>query len=432
MTKRLWIPLVIAVIVLVGGGMGGLLWWQGQARKPPTQPAPAAQVAISVPDAPKTMTIGVIVTLSSHPGQGADWKYAAEGAQVAVQRLSMGGVHVKLKTVDDKGTSDGATKAVKQLAADHVSGIVVASEGSHLDAAVKAANKAGVPLLMPYESDPQLTGKLAWATGPTDPAIGQALESSMVADQVSQALVIDAGFGVPEGLNPADTITFKAGGDANALLKKVQTVTHKDSDLDAIVVSGPATQLAAVERSLQGGRLDLPVLFTPDATSPAFSDALVKAGGSLSSNLDTVGADDSDAVALRGDADGRAMSSYLSALGMLAGDDGHMTLMGDQPFSDAADAADPASHDAVLALVQAAAAAKSGTASDVAGALHHLKLGHDQGLAGPSLDFTRPTALDAKAVVALRSSDQDLGLRPQSQTKDAGPRLTWFAASATK
>lgn len=431
MTRRRWIALVIAAVVVIAGAGGGVIWWQTRETKPQTQPAPATPVAISVKDAPDKLTIGVIVTLSSRPGEGADWKYAAEGAQVAVERLAMGGVQVKLKTVDDKGTSDGARKAVQQLAAAGVSGIVVASEGSHLDGAVEAAKEAGVPLLMPYATDPELLGDLAWATGPNGRAIGDALKASMASYKVSHPLVIDAGGGVPDGIKGTDELTFNTGDDGDGLLKKIQAVTTaKHSKIDSIVVSGPATQLATVERSLQGGKLDLPVLFTPDATSPAFSDALLKAGGSLSSNLNTVGADDGDAVALRSDADGRAMSSYLTAVRLLAGDDGHTTLMGDQPFAAAADAADAPSHDAVIALVRAAAAAKSGQPSDVATALKQLRLDHDQDLAGPALDFSQASALDPKAVVALRSSDQDLGLRPQNDSSN--PRLIWFAASAAK
>jgi hypothetical protein len=84
----------------------------------------------------------------------------------------------------------------------------------------------------------------------------------------------------------------------------------------------------------------------------------------------------------------------------------------------------------VIALAQAAGAAGSGTAADVAAALSGLKLSNADGLAGPTLDFSSDTVLDPQAVVALRSSDQDLGLRPQGD--EARPRLIWFAAPTTK
>jgi len=430
-TTRRWIALVIAAVVVVGGAAGGVLWWSSSKQQPQTRPAPATPVAMSVANVPDKLTIGVILTLSSEPGEGEDWKAAANGAQVAAQRLAMGGTHVKLKTVDDKGTTDGARKAVKQLVAAHVAGIVVASEGPHLKGAVEAAQRSGTPLLMPYEADLDLIGDHVWATGATDQVIGTAMQAALASAKVSHPLLINAGDGAPDGIEPDNEITFKTGGDSDKLIKQIEAVTGaKHNSVDSIVVSGPATQLAAVERALQGAQPNLPVFFTPDATSPAFSDALLEADASLSSNLNTVGVDDSDAVALRTDTNGRAMASFLAAVRLVAQDGDEKTLPGDQTFATAADQADPASHDAVIALVHAAAAAQSTAPSDVAAALQHLRLDHTQGLAGPALDFTHPAALDERAVVALRSSDQDLGLRPQSQ--DSQPRLIWFAGPVTK
>lgn len=430
MKKQPWMlpaALVTAVVVVLAG-IAGVVWWRSEHQAPKTQPAPADQVAVAVPHAPKKLTIGVIVTLSSKPGQGSEWKYAAEGAQVAAKRLSMGGVDVTLKTVDDKGTTAGAGKAVEKLAKDDVTGIVVASEGSHLKGAVAAAEQAGLPLLLPYESDPSLLGDHDWATGPTAETIGATLADAIRAADLSRPLVINAGGGVPDGVQAADELPYKSGDDTDKLIKTVRKLSGAGDD--CVIISGPATVQATVVQALQGGGISLPVYLTPDATSPAFTSALVTAGGTLSTTLNSVGPDWDDAASLRSDDAGRAMASFLAAVRLQAADDQQQSLMGDQPFADIADQADVRSHDAVIALARAAGAAGSGTAADVAAALSGLTLSNADGLAGPTLDFSSDTVLDPQAVVALRSSDQDLGLRPQGD--EARPRLIWFAAPTTK
>ena len=431
MKKQPWMlpAAVVTAVVVVLAGVAGVVWWRSEHQAPKTQPAPAEQVAVAVPHAPKKLTIGVIVTLSSKPGQGSEWKYAAEGAQVAVKRLSMGGVDVRLTTVDDKGTTSGARQAVQRLAKDNVSGVVVASEGSHLAGAVRAARRAGLPLLLPYESDPALVGDHSWATGPTAETIGATLDEAIKAAALSGPLVINAGGGVPEGVQAADELSYSSGDDTDKLIRTVRKLSAKSGD-DCVIVSGPAAVQATVVQALQGGDISLPVYLTPDATSPAFGSALVADGGTLSATLNSVGPDWDDPAALRSDDSGRAMASFLAGLRLETDDDQQMSLMGDQPFAEVADQADVASHDAVIALAQAAGAARSGRAADVATALSGLTLGHDDGLAGPTLDFTSDTVLDPQAVVALRSSDQDLGLRPQGAQPQ--PRLIWFAAPTTK
>lgn len=425
MNKRRWIALGVALVLILGGG-AGIFWWQTRTATPQTTPAPAQPVALAVPDAPAEVKLGVLVTLASRPGEGSEWKYAAEGAQVAAQRLSMGGVKVQLETVDDKGSEAGARRAVEQLAELGVSGIVAASQGSHLSGAVKAAQDAGLPLLLPYETDPELLGKLVWATGPQESAIGKALQKSLSTDQLKRTLLIDVGGGTPTGVQPAGKISFSPGDDAKKLIKEVTARTDGKNKIDSILISGPAAQQAAVVQALQGADLTPSILLTPDATSPAFTEALVEAGGSLSTSLASVGPNADDAAALGSDDAGKAMSAFLSATRLQAGDPEQTTLLGDQPFSAVAASADARSHDAVIALTYGAAALAAGTSTDPMGAMASLQLDHSHGLAGPALDFSRSAALAPDAVIALRSSDQDLGLRPR--TDEAAPRLIWFAA----
>ncbi|HEY9293152.1 MAG TPA: ABC transporter substrate-binding protein [Microlunatus sp.] len=430
LTRRTWIIVAVAVVVVLGGaGAGFGVWRSQQEQKPVTQPAVADPVAISVPDAPRKLTVGVLITLSAQPGQGSEWKSAADGARVAARRLAMGGVQVELKTVDDKGTTKGAEQAVKELADEGASGAVVATSGSHVKGAVEAAQQAGLPLVMPYESDPELAGDLAWATGPTDPTVGQALATALTAAKLEHPLVIDAGSGVPDGVKATRTLSFTPGDDTASLIKQARKLADK-STIDTVLVSGPATAQATLVQALQGGNITVPLYLTPDATSPAFTSALVEAQGSLSTSFNSVGANFDDPAALQADAAGRAMSSFLSAVRSTAADEDQKNLTGDQPFSSVAQVADSRSHDAVIALVRAAASAKSADAVKISDAMENLKLGYDDGLAGPGLDFSRPAALDPDAVHLLRSSRQDLGFRPTDENAD--PRLVWFADPSAK
>jgi hypothetical protein len=424
-TKRRWIALGVAVVLVLAAG-GGFLWWRNQSQAQQTQPAAAQPVAITVPDAPAEVKIGVLVTVASKPGEGSEWKYAAEGAQVAAQRLTMAGLKVQLEAVDDKGSEAGARRAVEQLAEAGVAGIVAASQGSHLRGAVKAAQKAELPLLLPYEPDSELLGTLVWATGPQETAIGAALSQSLSTEKLKRTLLIDVGGGAPESVKPAGKITFSPGDDAKKLIKEVTAQVQGKKKIDSLLISGPAAQQAVVVQALQGADLTEPIFLTPDATSPAFTTALVEAGGSLSTSLASVGPDSDDAAALGSDESGKAMSAFLAATRLLAGDPEKTTLLGDQPFAKVAASADVRSHDAVVALAYGAAALAGGKSTDPQAAVAGLRLDTGNGIAGPPLDFSHSAALAADAVIALRSSDQDLGLRPR--TDEATPRLIWFAA----
>ena len=112
-----------------------------------TEPAEPAPVALSPDGVPDDLSIGVLVSLSSPDDQGSQWREAAEGAQVAAYRYGLADVDVTLVPADDRGTEQGAEAAVSRLVDKGVSGIVVATEGDHLDQALQAAAEADVPVL---------------------------------------------------------------------------------------------------------------------------------------------------------------------------------------------------------------------------------------------------------------------------------------------
>lgn len=436
-------------VLLVAAVVAAVLTFRAFGSSTPAEAVSATvPVKITVAHVPAKTTIGVIVTLGD--GEGSEWNEAAQGALVAERRLALGGTDVALVTKNDGGTAAGGKAAVESLAKSGVAGIVVASSGSHVSGALTAAAATGIPVVLPYAP----AEKDSWSTAPAAGSISTAMTTAL--GDADAPLLVDLGGGAPAGLRVAHVLDGDDTADTAALATTVAertgaTSNEEDADADAdaktvtpdsdaVVVSGSAQRQGAFVAALQAENVTVPVVLTPDATSPAFGAALVEAGGSLSGAFRTVGVATDDARALASDAGGRAMSAFLGGVRVLAGDQDAENLTGDQPFSAVAGAADSRSHDAVIALVRAVGSARSVEPADVTDALAALDLDAAAGIAGPALDFTRQQALGTPATV-LAASAQQLGLRPASTASGDGTgsgtdaartaSLVWFDDSST-
>lgn len=445
--KRRRTAIVVAIAVLVVAAVvTALLAVRVSASTPAEAVSATAPVPISVAHVPDGTKIGVVVTLGD--GEGSQWDDAAQGALVAQRRLELGGTDVQLVTKNDGGSIDGARKAVEALAADGVSGIVVATSGDHVRGAFAAAADAGIPVVAPYTA----SADDAWSTAPSTDSVATALQDAL--GDAGSPLLVDLGGGAPSGMRFAHVLdatstpdlsalattiaqrTGAAAGSTDATATDDQTAAEQDGDeqaapdSDAVVVSGPAGRQGALVAALQEANVTAPVVLTPEATSPAFAAALAQAGGSLSGTFRTVGVETDDARALSSNAEGRAMSAFLGGVRVLADDADAKNLTGDRSFASVASVADARSHDAVVALVTAVGSARSTDAAEVSDALTGLDLDAGDGLAGPALDFGSQQALGDPAGV-LAASAQDLGLRPAATTADDGatPALVWFSDS---
>jgi hypothetical protein len=450
-------PLVIvAVAVLVIAVVLAAVVFIVDRNTPAAEAVPATvPVPIRVAHVPDGTKIGVVVTLGD--GEGSEWDEAAQGALVAAKRLTLGGTDVELVTRNDGGSSGGAERAVKQLVDSGVAGIVVASSGAHVSGALDAAADAGVPVVLPYAS----SGSDSWSTAPSSASVSKAMQRALRGSD--SPLLVDLGGGAPSGMQFAHVVTADAATDDTALAATVAPRTGATSaattatpaagadptgapsddaaqaqaqadapvavDSDAVVVSGSAARQGAFVAALQSADVTVPVVLTPDATSPAFGTALAAANGSLSGTFVSAGVATDDARALTSDAQGRAMSAFLGGVRVLADDADAQNLTADQPFSAVAWAADSRSHDAVVALVRAVGAARSDKPSAVADSLSTLRIGAGDGIAGPVLDFRQQQALRSDATV-LAASSQTLGLRPA--TTDQTAALVWFQDSTAR
>jgi hypothetical protein len=387
------------------------------------QPVSPPAVELAPEGVPDDVSIGVVVSLTSAPGEGAQWNEAAEGARVAAYRYGLGDVDVTLVPRDDRGTADGADAAVRELAEEGVSGIVMATEGKHVTGALDAASELGVPVLLPYADSLSGLPEGVWTTGADAAQVSTTLSAALEPAGVSRPAVVDAG-GAPVDLDEAGTLTLRPGGDATGLANRIRNLARSAARADSVVVTGPAALQAQMVQALQERNIALPVFLTGDAVSPAFAQALDETGASLSAPLTTAGLDTDDVAALAPGTEGAAVSAYLAALRVTAEDGGVTDFFDDEKFETVAGAADARSHDAVVALVTAAAAAGSAEPAEVRDTLAGLTPDASDGLAGPALDFSSPAAVSSDAVVSLQATTQDPGLRPIDLA--GAPRLYWF------
>jgi len=200
--------------------------------------------------------------------------------------------------------------------------------------------------------------------------------------------------------------------------------------IDSVVVWGGAETDARVAQALEAALPSTPIVLSPDATGGAF-DVAYGASGLVAPSLYTVGTDTSDPAALAAGGSGDSAAAFFSAVRLAAGSEDATSLSGG-PLSEVADYVDIASHDAVVAIVDAVSKAGSADPDAVGDALAGLRIDGADGLAGPALDFTSSDALADDAVVPLQATAQDPGLRPAvaSQGGPKAPRVYWFAAPA--
>ena len=405
----------------------------GSSAKVHYTPAPPPRVALSASGLTAPLSIGLIVSGTSPLGQGADLLGPAAGARVAAFRFGQGGAAVTLQVQDDRGTSDGALAALSALQSQGVAGVVVASVGSHLDAMLAKAGAAGLPVVLPYETRDVPGATSAWYTGPRGADVATALQSLLARRTLTHPYVLsgEGAEGDVVGLTAARSASVSAKASPADLAAPV-LAAYAAKQVDSVVIAASAPTQAAIVAALQGRAPRLPVLLSPSALTPAFGDSLTKLDGATAGGqFLTVGVDDQDPTAQGTSPEAVSLAAFLAADRLAAQTTTVESLTHRTPFGqEGAATADAASHDAVVALVRAAAKAGSAQPSAVATALGALSLDQGDGLAGPALDLTHRRALAATALVALTATTQDPGLR--AGVTEQPPALSWFVLPAVR
>lgn len=388
----------------------------GDDQPPPREPVPVELTIAGVDD----MTVGLVVSSTSERGQGSDYTGPSAGAELAAYRLGLGGTKVDLVVVDDQGSADEAETVVQELVDQGVAGIVVATSGSHVLPALSIASDAGVPVIAPYLRTTESLPDGVFVTGPSEDAIAAGLTQAMETDEVTSPVTITSD-DVPA---PAVGGTAPRELTGSALDDLVEDIADdvEEGTVDSVVISASADSQAIAVAALQGAVPDVPVYLTPEATTPTFADALRDGSGTPAGRFVSIGSPAFDSSTLDSSPEAESAAAYFAALRIGAADEEFTSALDDSPFAGVAGAADLPSHDAVIALVRAAAKAKSTEPAAVSASLDGLTLGVKGSLAGPALDFSSPNALPQDAVVPLYATTQDPGVRPAGST----PVLTWF------
>jgi ABC-type branched-subunit amino acid transport system substrate-binding protein len=286
--------------------------------------------------------------------------------------------------------------------------------------ALTAVSDAGVPVVAPYLRTTETLPDGVFVTGPSEEAIADGLSRAMETDEVTSPITIVSD-DVPApsvGAAPPRELT---GSGLDDLVEDIAKAVE-DKTADSIVISASAASQATTVAALQGAVPDVPVYLTPEATTPAFASALRDGSGTPAGRFVSVGPRAFDSSTLDSSPEAESAAAYFAALRLGAADESFTSALDDSPFADVSGAADLPSHDAVLALVRAAAKAESTDPAEVGAALDGLTVGVKGSLAGPALDFSSSYALPAEAVVPLYATTQDPGVRPAAST----PVLNWF------
>jgi hypothetical protein len=384
------------------------------SETPTSQTATPVALSLTV-DQP--ITIGVLVG-STH-GDGSEYRDTAEGARVATYRFAMEEHDVSLKVALEDGTSESVTAGLAKLTDSGVSGIVVATAGAHVRQALTASD-IEPPIIAVYDTL-NTAPQGVWWTGPSRSAITNAMSVALDDTHSTKPYLVAASQAITPDLSLAlsSELTSNSSGDiATDVVTKLES-----GQADSVIVAAPASSQAEFVTAFQeklGGR-QVPMLLTPQALTPSFATNLGDSG-LLSNSLIAVGTNAVDASALTTGADADRASAFFTALRLAANDPNCRNIYSDASFTKAAQTADIASHDAVVALVRAVEAAKSTTPADVKQSLASLNLGPSAGISGPPLNFTQPDALDGHSVVPMRPARTNLGLRPATTTAT----ITWF------
>jgi branched-chain amino acid transport system substrate-binding protein len=417
-------------VAAVAGGIALLLLAgacsSSSKKKTPTAANNGTNVKTAAPSlalgdgVPKGTKIGLII---SGQGPGNDVQGLAAGAYAAAYRLNgakPGNGTVQLIVKDDNGDAGTAVAAVDDLASQGVAGIVYGSVGDQMGPAVKEAAAKGLAVIAPYTSDASLTsqGATTFLTGPTDAqqmakltsyANGK-LKASHIAILHQHGAYGDAGVAALKGagVTPVADIAF----DSNESDLKAEVTKAVNAGADGIVVW--AADNANVTKAVTAADLDnaaVQLMVSSRGATPNF-------GKSQNTMLAPSAQDGLLSAGTWAGAwtPGQDVDNFYAAKGLAVKDGGVSADMSN---------ADIRSHDAVVAIANAAKAASSNQAAPVLAALRQLKISGT----GVPLDFSKQIAVaDASvAVLAYSTIDDGSGRYPDPST--AGGH--WVAVRGT-
>jgi hypothetical protein len=404
----------LAAIVVVLGGVGSVALLAGGSGSPGASYLP---VVVGLGGSTIPVKIGVIVSAESDPNQGEDYYRAAAGVRIAEYRYRQAGAKVTVTVVDDHGTPDGARAAARQLLADGVDAVVYASVGTHLAAGLNTLNAAGTCSVLPYADESYTTPGKVWLTGPSLARRAQVLAQIVQSENLGVPEVISDGSLPP--LVSADLLNSHVQTVSNAAQVSAPTNTSGVAGEQHPIMVWASAQLTADLIARVGGFGHTGItLVGPEAMTPSFAAALLATSlkqGTVSATNRYLTAGAPTALM------GQRATDFVAAQQLASQDSNTPGLLGAEPLGVAAFAGDMLSHDAVVALVNAARRSTSPTPATTCKHLQGQQVVGGNGLAGPDLSFATTEAFPDRQVVEVQAA--------QTRQVDQSVKLVWFPVS---
>lgn len=376
-------PILIAVaVVLVLAIAGAIVWALWPQPEDPGEALSAPSLELRVDGVPGPVDVGIVVSYTEDPNQGAGWDMAGEGANIAAWRLGLGGVDVRLHLVSDKGSEQGARDAMDELKSKGVAGVVALTSGSHTSALAEQASVNGLPIIFPYEpQDPKALADGAWFFTPEPDDLAVVMDRA--AQDSGCLTAIAAHEAGREPLTRSSITTAVQVGKENEAALEVARLAMERGAECVVAETNPET-LARLILALRGQDVELPVIASWEALNPAFIRALDDEATAVG-GLTAPGFASPITLTMSSGGSGARAGAFIQARDVMSRDETATSLDGTKSFGEAAFFADAPSHDALLALVRAAGIARSTDPADVSEALTGLELDDQAGLVlGPA------------------------------------------------
>ena len=424
MRRTLPIILGVAACLLTACGSGGAKY---QAAQPPS-----VHIA-ALSGLPGALRIGLVYSLT---GEGSDVAALATGAQVAAFQLQQSGDSVNVVPVNDQGSGTLGATDVQSLVAGTaqsrpVDAIIYASTGSHVLQAIQPALKAGIPVLLPYDSGLAQLPVGVWVTGPALNHEWSVLDHAMKKNYDGDMWRV-TGSGATEGKS---SLHFTRSLTLGNLAPALQSAVTNETLPPTVLVDAGARDSARITNLLETVGV-LNIVVGPSATSPVFASALTSSIGQV--GVTSVGIRQTDLSTTSG------VSSFLEALRLLA----VQSIQGSSEpacfAGNGAGTADFATHDAVLVLAKAAKNSGSTTGAALMQSIQGgLVVSKGDGLTGSVLKFSANGVSGPNDDVARiqpsivpNSARQNASVntcpgQTSTNTTYAVPPLDWFAPNAS-
>lgn len=356
--------LLIALIVLVGLGIVGASGYGFyQLMKTPEIGSPYAlpKVELSSEGLTSGAKIGVVVSYTEDYDNGAGWALNGEGANVARWRVAQGGTKADLVVVSDKGSAEGAKQAIDNLSEQKVSAIIALTSGPHVDELANDASNAGIPIVFPYASAPDNPVKNTWYFMPNSADKIKAIEASLGTVGCEKVFAVESSSLKGELVTNAFWKAVLEPGKEQQLIGQLITELPKYGH-GCVALNANPKAAANFLIMMRSSGLEQPVFLNEEATNAEFDKAL-GTNINLVGNTYSFGVPSVSVRAFSSEKDGDNAGAMMQAMELMRTDSSVKTLTGEGKFTETVNYADCASHDALIAIIDAVAKSKNNPAA---------------------------------------------------------------------